>query len=166
MNLNTLLFEIEFIKVSKALFERQTQNNTVASWAKKLGMTYDELHKVWDKAAEGKGTNYFAIMGTFKKAVTSLEGVTKKQLMAGGNAKFDYKVRTKQSLNQLLDDKPAPKNTNKEFVKKTRTKISDINKEMKELRNKPANTKIRKDRIKKQLDILKSKKKELENTLK
>jgi hypothetical protein len=166
MKLEDLLFEVELLEVSQALFEKKGQNNTVASWAKKLDMSYDELHKVWDKAAEGKGKNYFAIMGAFKKAVTSLKGVTKKQLMAGGNAKFDYKVRTQQTKAQLLDDKPAPKNTNKDYVKKTKAKITEINQQMRDIKAKPNNTPARKKRNADKIKQLQAKKKELQASLK
>ena len=167
MKLEDLILEAELLELAQALFEKKEgQNNTVASWAKKLGMSYDELHKVWDKAAEGKGKNYFAIMGAFKKAVTSLKGVTKKQLMDGGNAKFDYKVRTQQTKAQLLDDKPAPKNTNKDYVKKTKAKITEINQQMRDIKAKPNNTPARKKRNAEKIKELQAKKKELQNSLK
>jgi len=167
MTLNDLIFESEIVEISTILFEKpEDKNNTVASWAKKLDMSYDELHKVWDKAAEGKGTNYFAIMGAFKKAVTSIKGVTKKKLMAGGTAKFNYKVRTQQTKAQLLDDKPAPKNTNRDYVKKTKAKITKINQQMRDIKAKPSNTPTRMKRNSDKIKELQSKKKELQASLK
>ncbi len=167
MELNDLLIEVRITELAQALFEAtEGKNNTVASWAVKLGMSYDELKQVWDKAAEGKGNNYFAIMGAFKKAVTSIKGVTKKQLMDGGNAKFNYTVRTQQTKNQLLDGEPAPKNTNKEFVKKTKEKVTKINQEMRDIRAKPQNTATRMQRNSVKIKELQTKKKELQNSLK
>ena len=131
MKLNELILDIDFLELSMALMEgKKGVNSTVAAWAEKLNMSYDDLHRVWDNAAKGKGTNYAAIMGAFKKAVTSLKGVTKKQLMDGGTAKFDYKVRTRQTMDQLLDGKPAPKSAKPAEVKKIKAKISKINQEI------------------------------------
>ena len=167
MQLNELIIDIDFLELSMALMEgKKGVNSTVGSWAEKLNMTYDDVHKVWDKAAEGKGTNYVAIMGAFKKAVTSLKGVTKKQLMAGGTAKFNYKVRTQQTMDQLLDGKPAPKSTKPAEVKKIKAKISKINQEIKDIGNKPNNTAAQKMRNKKALNDLKNKKKELQDSIK
>jgi len=167
MTLNELIIESEIEMIGQILFEKKEgKNNTVASWAEKLGMSYDELHKVWDKAAEGKGKNYFAIMGAFKKAVTSLKGVTKKQLMDGGKATFNYKVRTQQTKEQFLDDKPAPKNTNRDFVKKTKAKITKINQQMRDVKAKPNNTPARKKRNSDKIKELQTKKKELQASLK
>jgi len=165
--IDDLLFEVEILEISKILFEKKEgKNNTVAAWAKKLDMSYDELHNVWEKAAEGKGTNYFAIMGAFKKAVTSLKGVTKKKLMDGGKAKFNYKVRTQQTMGQLLDDKPAPKNTNRDFVKRTKAKIKKLNQQIRDIKAKPNNTPTRKKRNAEKIKELQAKKKELQAALK
>ena len=58
MKLNELILDIDFLELSMALMEgKKGVNSTVASWAKKLNMSYDDLHKVWDNAAKGKGTN-------------------------------------------------------------------------------------------------------------
>lgn len=169
MELKDFLFEVELEELAQILYEKKGQNNTVASWAKKLGMSYDELHKLWDKAKEevGSETNYFAIMGSFKKKVTSLKGVTKKALQAdGGKATFNYKVRTQQTMKQALDDKPAPKSAKPGEVKKVKAKISAINKKMRDIKAKPNNTPLRKKRNKEALDKLKAQKKELQNSIK
>ena len=183
MKLNELLFEVEIEKLAEILFERtnsqqaevedeagkkEQNNNIVKSWAKKLGMSYDELHAVWDKAVEKAPSkdNYFAIVGIFKKMVTSLDGVTKKSLKDGGNAKFNYKVRTQQTMDQLLDDEPAPKSAKPGDVKKVKEKMSKINAQMREIKAGPANTPLRKQRIKQQLEELKAKKKELQDSIK
>lgn len=169
MKLDDLLFEIELLKVAQELYEKKEgQNSTVAKWAPCLNMTYDELHQYWDKASEGKGKNYFAIMGAFKKLLTSIKGVTKKSLQDCGNSKvkFDYKVQTQQSKEQALDDKPAPKNTNKDYVKKTKAKITEINSQMREIKAKPNNTPARKKRNAEKIKELQAKKKELQNSLK
>lgn len=167
MKLNELIIDIDFLELSMALMEgKKGVNSTVASWAKKLNMSYDDLHRVWDNAAKGKGTNYVAIMGAFKKAVTSLKGVTKKQLEDGGTAKFNYKVRTQQTMDQLLDGKPAPKSAKPAEVKKIKAKISKINQEIKDIGNKPNNTAAQKMRNKKALNDLKNKKKELQASIK
>jgi hypothetical protein len=176
MKLIDVLFETQILSLCKALFEKQNpeaakdeqNNNIVKSWAKKLDMSYDELHAVWDKAKEkvGSDTNYFAIVGAFKKMVTSLKGVTKKELQDGGNAKFGYKVRTQQSMDQLMDDKPAPKSVKPGEVKKTKAKMSDINAKMREIKLKPNNTPAQKERNKKALEELRAKKKELQDSIK
>ncbi len=167
MKLNELILDIDFLELSMALMEgKKGVNTTVAAWAKKLDISYDDLHKVWDKAAEGKGTNYVAIMGAFKKFVTSLKGATKKELMAGGKAKFNYKVRTQQTMDQLLDDKPAPLSAKPAEIKKIKAKISKINQEIKDIGNKPNNTAAQKMRNKKALNDLKNKKKELQASIK
>lgn len=173
MLLNELLMDVKIFELTKLLFERTTpkdeqNNNIVKSWSKKLGMTYDELHAVWDKAKEkvGSETNYFAIVGAFKKMVTSLEGVTKKKLQDDGNATFGYKVRTRQTMDQLLDDKPAPKSTKPGEVKKVKAKLSEINAKMREIKLKANNTPAQKARNKKSLEELRIKKKELQNSIK
>lgn len=114
MKIDVLIFEVRFIELTHALFEKTSDtsdknNRIVKSWAKKIGVTYDELHAVWEKAQKSVGseTNYFAIVGAFKKMVTSLKWVTKKQLQTGGTSTFDYKVRTRQTMAELMDDKPA-----------------------------------------------------------
>lgn len=176
MLLNELLFEVEIFELTKALFEKKKEetgeddqnNNIVKSWAKKLGMTYDELHAVWDKAKKqvGSETNYFAIVGAFKKMVTSLDGVTKKQLQDGGNAKFAYKVRTQQTMDQLMDDKPAPKSAKPAEVKKAKAKVTDIHSKMRDIKAKPNNTPAQKARNKKALEELRAKKKEIQASIK
>ena len=176
MLLNDLLLEVEIYELTQILFEKkQTEtpedeqnNNIVKSWAKKLDMTYDELHAVWDKAKEqvGSETNYFAIVGAFKKMVTSLKGVTKKALQDGGNAKFAYKVRTQQSMDQLMDDKPAPKSVKPGEVKKAKAKITDIHAKMRDVKAKPNNTPAQKARNKKTLEELRAKKKEIQASIK
>lgn len=176
MKLNDMLFEVSFLELTQTLFEKKTtetseddqNNNIVKSWSKKLGMTYDELHAVWDKAKEqvGSETNYFAIVGAFKKMVTSLKGVTKKALQDGGNAKFAYKVRTQQSMDQLMDDKPAPKSVKPGEVKKAKAKITDIHAKMRDVKAKPNNTPAQKARNKKTLEELRAKKKEIQASIK
>lgn len=172
MKLTEILFECGLNELAKALFEATAEddqnNNIVKSWAKKLNMTYDELHAVWDKAEEkvADKKNYFAIVGIFKKMVTSLDGVTKKDLKTGGKATFNYKVRTQQSMDQLLDDEPAPKSAKPGEVKKVKAQLTKINAEMRDVKAGPANTPLRKQRIKARLEELKAKKKELQASIK
>jgi len=169
MKLESLIFEAQILELTQALFEKTEQNNNIVkAWSKKLNMSYDELHKVWDKAKKNVGseTNYAAIVGRFKKMVTSIKGVTKKQLKADGKASFNYKVRTQQTKSELLDDEPAPKKRNIDYVKATKSKINKINQQIKDIKSSPSNTPIRKKRNTEKLTILKSKKKELLNSLK
>ena len=64
MKLQELIFETKILELTHILFEETSQlneqSNIVKSWAEKLGMTYDKLHLIWDKAkkdVEDK-TNY------------------------------------------------------------------------------------------------------------
>lgn len=176
MKLSELLLESSILELVYALMEAQTpeaeqNNNIVKSWAKKLDMSYDELHEVWEKAkVAAKNPNAFGlIVSIFKRMVTSMKGTTKKQLQDGGKATFNYKVRTQQSKEQLLDDKPAPKNTNRDFVKSTKLKINKLNTQLKELKTQNENDKSKGVLFRKRQEKIKelqSKKKELLNSLK
>lgn len=173
MTLNDLLLETSILELVQALMEdaQPQDNNIVKSWAAKLDMSYDELHQVWEKAkVAAKNPNAYPLIVTiFKRMVTSMKGVTKKQLQDGGTAKFNYKVRTKQTKDQLLSDEPAPKNTNIAFVKKTKEQISKLNTQLKELKAQNENDKSKSVLFRKRQDKIKelqTKKKELLNTLK
>jgi len=172
MKLYELIVETEILELTQILFEETShlneQNNIVKSWAEKLGMTYDKLHLIWDKAkkdVEDK-TNYRDIVGNFKKKLTSLKGVTKKQLEKDGKATFNYKVRTQQTIGELLDDEPAPKKRNKEYVKSIKSKIEKINRQIKEVESSSNNTEKRRERNEEKVKDLKNRKKELNNSLK
>jgi len=172
MKLSEIFIETRLLELAEALFERKNaddgqNNNIVKSWANQLGMTYDELHLVWDKAKQdvGSETDFKKIVGAFKRKVTSLKGVTKKKLMADGKAKFDYTVRTQQTMDQLLDDKPAPKSAKPGEVKKVKSKMSKINAQMREIKAKPNSTKTQKEKNKKALAELRKKKAELKASI-
>jgi hypothetical protein len=169
MRILDLILEFQFEELAQALFEKtgDGKNATVVAWAKKLDMTYEELHKVWDKSKKiaKSDTDYGLIMTIFKRQVTSLKGVTKKQLKDGGDAKFNYKVRTQQTIDQLLDDKPAPKSTNRVEVKKAAVKLKKISQEIKDIKSRPNNTPTRKARNKKDLAAAIAKRKEIKDSL-
>lgn len=171
--LNEGIVEKEYWYLAECLVEAQKGNNTtVAKWSDCLGMSYNELHEIWEKAESKAPGKYGIIMTIFKRMLTSIKGITKTQLKScasqkGGSVKVDnYKIRTKQSKTELLDDKPAPKNTNRAFVKKQKSKVTKINQQMRDIKAKPNNTPARKARNKKQLEELRAKKKEIQNSLK
>lgn len=151
MRLFKMLNEYSFDDLTMALFEgTKGVNNIVNAWAEKLKgkITKEELQGLWDLAKKEVGTeNYAAITGSFKKKVTSIKGVTKKEIATDGATKFNYKVRTQQSVEQALDGKPAPKSTNKAFAKKIKTQLTKINAQMKLMNAKPTKTKKQKEKL-------------------
>lgn len=169
MKLNELLIKDEFDMLAEALMEaaKGGDNSTVAKWSDCLGMTYDDLHKVWAKAESKAPGKYGIIMTIFKRMLTSVKGITKTKLEAcaaqkGGSVQVkDYKIRTSQTMDQLLDDKPAPKSTNLKASKKAKAQISKLNADIKAIKDQNP-TAARKARITK----LQAKKKEIQASLK
>lgn len=178
MRLFDMTIDSSLDELFEALFENEVEgskpqnNRIVASWAKKIGWTYDELYKVWEDSVQAAGGvdgkyGYGGIVEIFKRKLTSVTGITKKQLADGGKGDFSsYKIRTSQSKEQLLSDEVRPKSTNKAAAKKAKAAISKINSQMREIRAKPNNTPKQKERNKKLLNDLKAKKKTINDSLK
>lgn len=150
MNLNDLLFEVEILEIGQILFEKpERQNATVASWAKKYNMSYDQVHKVWKKAEKkaGKG-NWGLIMHIFKRMFTSIKDVDARTIKTKTGGTFDYKVRTKQNIKDVGEPRKGETLAQKRRrIKKTK----ELTAKIKELKSKPS-TPARKERIKKLMD--------------
>lgn len=173
MQIKDMLFEHKINVLSFILFEKKGVNNTLESWGpflKEKGISTQDAQKIWDNAKDtvekqyGK-VIYPIVMTIFKRTITSIKGVTKKDIKSLGNAKLDYKVRTKQTVEQALDDKPAPKSSKPLEVKKIKNKISIINSKIREIKLKPNNTPSQILRNKNNINDLKFKKKELQKII-
>jgi hypothetical protein len=135
-------------------------NAIVKKWANEYNLKYEDVLKIWERAEKkaGKG-NYPLIVHIFKRMFTSLKNVDARTVKTRTGGNFNYKVRTKQSIEMAKMD-----SKDKKELKKLKKQNSKLIKQIKDLtmkirKLKSANpTEKRKERIK----TLLAKKKELQ----
>ena len=131
MLLDDLLFETRIHELVQLIMEApERKNNTVASWASKYNMKYEDVYKIWEQAEAkaGKG-NWGLITHIFKRMFTSLKNVDARTIKTQTGGKFDYKVRTKQSLDELTGKTEKKKTLTpaaKKQLKNARNDLKDL----------------------------------------
>jgi hypothetical protein len=159
MNLLEIMFESQIEELAWALYESsgEKRSRIVIAWAKnpelnKLGMSEDELQKVWEDCeavalktmSKDSPKFYPALVAHFRNSINTLTGF-KLSKLENSKVRTDITARTKQSAAQLLSDERRPRSTDLKTAKKSKVKISKINQAMRDVNAKidTINTKIK-----------------------